>query len=97
LDVSWGEEGRVFLGYIVKDACCLCTLIKQTHLIQKKKKKKKKKKKTRKKQEKNKKKTRKKQEKNGHSSYTFFVQIVPPIALYFLREFFLFFPTLTWF
>jgi len=34
LDVSWGEEGRVFVGHIVKDACCLCTLIKQTHLIQ---------------------------------------------------------------
>ena len=32
-DVSWGEEGRVFVGHIVKDACCLCTLIKQTHLI----------------------------------------------------------------
>jgi len=41
LDVSWGEEGRVFVGHIVKDACCLCTLIKQTHLSQKKKKKKK--------------------------------------------------------
>jgi len=33
LDVSWGEEGRVFVGHIVKDACCLGTLIKQTHLI----------------------------------------------------------------
>jgi len=41
LDVSWGEEGRVFVGHIIKDACYLCTLIKQTHLIYKKKKKKK--------------------------------------------------------
>jgi len=42
LDLSWGEEGRAFVGHIFKDACSLCTLIKQTHLIQKKRKKRKK-------------------------------------------------------
>jgi len=25
LDVSWGEEGRVFVGHSVKASCCLCT------------------------------------------------------------------------
>ena len=32
LDVSWGEEGRVFVGHSVKAECCLCTL-KQMHMI----------------------------------------------------------------
>ena len=25
LDVSWGEEGSVFVGHSVKAECCLCT------------------------------------------------------------------------
>jgi len=39
LDVSWGEEGRVFVGHIIKDACCLCTLNKTNALDLKKQKK----------------------------------------------------------